>query len=116
LLIRRFFFDSGKTWVRNDASAQLDKIIEIMHAYPQFKLEMTFHADSRGTDDFNLDLSKARAVEVTAYLTQSGIIKDRIHSSFVGESRLLMDCGDLSDCDELLHQINRTVEFKFITR
>lgn len=116
LLIRSFFFDSGKTWIRNDASAQLDKIIEIMHAYPQFQLQMIFHSDSRGTQAFNLDLSKARAAQVTAYLTRAGIIKERIHSSFVGETQLLNDCGDLSDCDDLLHQINRTTEFKFIIR
>ena len=84
-----------------------------MHAHPAFELEMTFHSDSRGTEAFNLDLSKARAEEVTAYLNLGGVDQRRIHSSFVGEGRLLNDCGDLSDCDELLHQINRTVEFKF---
>ena len=114
LLIRSFFFDSNKTWVRNDACAQLDKIIDVMHSHPDFELEMIFHSDSRGTEAFNLDLSKARADEVTAYLMKGGIRKERIHSSFVGEGQLLNDCGDLSDCDELLHQINRTTEFKFI--
>ncbi|MGC1243411.1 MAG: OmpA family protein [Chryseosolibacter sp.] len=116
LLIRSFFFDTGKTWVRNDASAQLDKIAELMHAYPQMDLQMTFHSDSRGTDEFNLRLSKARSLEVTEYLLMAGIEKERIHSSYVGESQPLKDCGDLSDCDELFHQMNRTVEFKFIIR
>lgn len=114
LLIRSFFFDSGKTWVRNDACAQLDKIIDVMLNYADVKVQMTFHSDSRGTDSFNLDLSKARAEEVKAYLLLAGIRSDRILSRFVGESQLLNDCGDLADCDELLHQTNRTVEFKFI--
>jgi outer membrane protein OmpA-like peptidoglycan-associated protein len=116
LLIRSFFFDSGKDWVRNDASAQLDKIIEVMVAHPNIGLQMTFHADSRGTDAFNLRLSKSRAEAVIAYLGESGIARERIVSRFVGESQPLNDCGDLSDCDELLHQINRTAEFKFIFR
>jgi outer membrane protein OmpA-like peptidoglycan-associated protein len=113
LLIRSFFFDTGKTWVRNDASAQLDKIAELMNAYPQMDLQMIFHSDSRGSDSFNLDLSKARSVEVTGYLLSAGIKKERIYSTYVGESQPLKDCGDLSDCDELFHQMNRTVEFKF---
>lgn len=116
LLIRSFFFDSGKTWIRNDASAQLDKIIEVMVAHPDVRLQMTFHADSRGTEAFNLDLSKARAEAVIAYLGKSGIESKRISSKFVGESQPLNDCGDLSDCDDLLHQINRTAEFKFLLR
>ena len=116
LLIRSFFFDSGKTWVRNDASAQLDKIIEVMIVHPEVHLQMTFHSDSRGTDAFNLDLSKARAEEVIQYLGRAGIKRARIVSRFVGESQPLNDCGDLSDCDELLHQINRTAEFKFLVK
>lgn len=116
LLIRSFFFDSGKTWVRNDASAQLDKIIEVMVAHPEVHLQMTFHADSRGTDAFNLDLSKARAEAVTSYLGKAGIKSERISSRFVGESQPLNDCGDLSDCNDLLHQINRTAEFKLLLR
>ncbi|MEX2234576.1 MAG: OmpA family protein [Cyclobacteriaceae bacterium] len=116
LLIRSFFFDSGKTWVRNDACAQLDKIIEVMLTYPQIDLEMIFHSDSRGTESFNLDLSKARSEEVKHYLKLAGIQVERIITRFVGEGQLLNDCGDLSDCGEMLHQINRTAEFKFIIR
>jgi outer membrane protein OmpA-like peptidoglycan-associated protein/tetratricopeptide (TPR) repeat protein len=114
LLIRSFFFDSGKSWVRNDACAQLDKIIDVMLSYPRIKVQMTFHSDSRGTDSFNLDLSKARSEEVKSYLVRAGIKPQSILSRFVGEGQLLNDCGDLADCDELLHQTNRTVEFKFI--
>jgi outer membrane protein OmpA-like peptidoglycan-associated protein len=116
LLIRSFFFDSGKTWVRNDACAQLDKIIEVMSIHRHVGLQMIFHSDSRGTEKFNLDLSKGRADEVSAYLEKGGIKKDRIITKFVGEGQLLNDCGDLADCDELLHQINRTAEFKFIVK
>lgn len=116
LLIRSFFFDSNKAWVRNDASAQLDKIIEIMFNYPQLNVQMTFHSDARGTEAFNLGLSERRSEEVKAYLVKGGVNPRRIVSKFVGEGQLLNDCGDLSDCDELLHQINRTVEFKFIMR
>lgn len=116
LLIRSFFFDSGKKWVRNDACAQLDKIIEVMVNHPGIKLQMTFHSDARGTERFNLELSKERAHEVAAYLAKSGIKSERIITKFVGESQLLNNCGDLADCDELLHQTNRTVEFNFIVR
>lgn len=116
LLIRSFHFDSEKTLIRNDASAQLDKIIEIMMLYPELEVQLTFHADSRGTDQFNLDLSRRRSEEVMKYLSRTGLDKARMHSTFVGESQLLNDCGDLADCDELQHQLNRTTEVKFIVR
>jgi outer membrane protein OmpA-like peptidoglycan-associated protein len=116
LLIRSFHFDSEKTLIRNDASAQLDKIIEVMTSYPQIDVQLIFHSDSRGTDKFNLELSRRRSEEVMNYLTRAGIKKTRILSHFVGESQLLNDCGDLSDCDELQHQRNRTTEFKLIVR
>jgi len=116
LLIRSFFFDSEKTLVRNDASAQLDKIIDVMQTYPQIDVKLVFHSDSRGTDKFNLELSRRRAEEVTRYLRDGGISAQRIVSQFVGESKLLNDCGDLSDCDELLHQMNRTTEFELVLK
>ena len=114
LLIKSFFFDYEKAWIRNDASAQLDKIIDVMITYPQIDVQLTFHSDSRGTESFNMQLSKHRAEEVKTYLTKAGIKEDRIITQFVGESKLLNDCGDLADCDELLHQTNRTTEFKLI--
>jgi outer membrane protein OmpA-like peptidoglycan-associated protein len=116
LLIRSFYFDSEKTLIRNDASAQLDKIIEVMVSYPQVDVQLTFHADSRGSEKFNLELSRRRSEETLNYLMRAGIGKERIISDFVGESQLLNDCGDLTDCDELLHQMNRTTEFKLIVR
>ncbi|MEO5599917.1 MAG: OmpA family protein [Cyclobacteriaceae bacterium] len=116
LLIRSFYFDSEKTLIRNDAMAQLDKIIEVMVTYPQIDVQLIFHSDSRGTNKFNLELSRHRSDEVTGYLTSAGIKKEQILSRFVGEGQLLNDCGDLSDCGELMHQMNRTIEFNLILR
>jgi outer membrane protein OmpA-like peptidoglycan-associated protein len=87
-----------------------------MTSYPVIDVQLTFHADSRGTSAFNLELSKRRSNEVVNYLARAGINKERILSNFVGESQLLNDCGDLSDCDDLQHEMNRTAEFNLIVR
>ena len=40
-----------------------------------------------------------------------GITKDRIKGKGYGESKLLNDCGNKSECIEQEHQLNRRTEF-----
>ena len=113
--ISNVYFDLDKSNIREDARAQLDKLVSLMQAYPQMKLAMDAHTDSRQTDDYNDALSLRRARSTMNYLISKGIAKDRLTRAHFGERQLVNDCGNDAICTEAQHQFNRRTEFEIIS-
>jgi len=67
--------------------SQLDNVARVMTEYPNAKIEVNGHTDSRGEETMNLVLSQKRAEAVQAYLMGKGIATDRIVNAIgFGES------------------------------
>ena len=72
-------FDFNQSTLKPGAKEKLSKLAGILLAYPgKYRLEIEGHTDSVGTDEYNLKLSSARANSVRDYITQAGIVSDRI--------------------------------------
>jgi len=71
-------FDFDKDTLRPDAVAILDEAISILGKYPELKVEVAGHTDSKGTDEYNQALSERRARTVYDYLTGHGIDAARL--------------------------------------
>jgi outer membrane protein OmpA-like peptidoglycan-associated protein len=72
----------------------VERIADLMQAEPQVKLRIEGHTDARGTDEYNLGLSKRRAVSVAAYLVERrGIAAERLQVAGRGESEPLTADG-----------------------
>ncbi|KAF1705502.1 OmpA family protein [Pseudoxanthomonas suwonensis] len=81
-------FDYDKATLRPDAVAILAEATEILRRYPDLRVEVAGHTDSRGTDAYNQKLSERRAKAVYDYLTSNGIDASRlIGPTGYGESR-----------------------------
>lgn len=92
----------------------LDKVISVLKTDKTLSIELSSHTDSKGSDQFNLDLSKKRAKATLDYLISRGIAKERLKAIGYGETRLLNNCGNNSTCSEEQHAINRRTEFKIL--
>jgi outer membrane protein OmpA-like peptidoglycan-associated protein/tetratricopeptide (TPR) repeat protein len=111
--IENIYYDLDKAVIRTDAKKELDKkVIPLLKKYPDIQIELRAHTDSRASGDYNLKLSEARALAVIEYLTQKGIDASRLVARGFGESDLVNDCDDFTNCPEALHQQNRRTEFK----
>jgi len=108
------YFDLDKYNIRGDAIEELEWVRRILVDYPDMKVEISAHTDSRASDEYNIRLSKNRANSVRQYLVNVGISGDRITSVGYGETRLKNECSDGINCSELQHQRNRRVEFKVL--
>jgi len=75
------------------------------------KIEISGHTDSKGSDEYNEKLSKARAGSVRDYMVNKGVMPDRIVAKGYGESVPV----DTNDTDEGRQQ-NRRVEFKVLEK
>src|SRR5690606_4992878 len=81
-------FDFDKSTLRPDAVAILSEATEILTRYPDLRVEVAGHTDSKGTDAYNQALSERRARAVYDYLTSNGVDASRLVGPIgYGESR-----------------------------
>lgn len=106
------YFDSGGAGIRPDAEEELDKIIKALREYPELKIDIRSHTDSRGSAGSNLKLSEQRVQSTITYIVETGgIDKSRVTGRGYGESQLLNECKDNVKCSDEKHQVNRRSEF-----
>jgi outer membrane protein OmpA-like peptidoglycan-associated protein len=100
-------FDFNKATLRPDSDPTLEKVLTLLQARPDLKLEVQGHTDNVGSDDYNLKLSDARAASVVTWLVSKGIAADRLTAHGYGMRQPIADNGS----DEGRAK-NRRVELK----
>lgn len=105
------YFSLDKSTIRKDAKIELEKIVVAMKKYPNIKIDVRSHTDSRANDDYNMKLSNRRAKATINYIVKQGINRLRLTGKGYGETQLKNDCVNNSNCSEKEHQKNRRSEF-----
>ncbi|WP_299397527.1 OmpA family protein [uncultured Gelidibacter sp.] len=105
------YFDFDKSNIRDDAKVELEKVLAALNQYPQLKLEIRAHTDSRGNDDYNQKLSQRRATSTLKYLVDNGVDESRLNAIGMGESNPVNGCTNGVKCSKDEHQKNRRSEF-----
>lgn len=112
--IDNIYFDYGKCVLRSDARTELDKLVTMMRQYPNMKIELRAHTDSRSSDDFNQKLSEGRAKASANYLFKRGISRSRVEYRGYGETMPVNGCVDGVECSEDQHAANRRTEILIV--
>ena len=110
--INPIYFDLDKYYIRRDAAKELKKVYTVMIRYPNIKIHIESHTDSRASNRYNLALSYNRARSTKSWLVKRGINEERISTSALGEMDLDNYCEDNINCQEQEHQMNRRSIFK----
>ena len=108
--LRNIYFEFDKATLDREDITYLNEVKNILEHDPSLKLVVAGHADDRGDDNYNIELSKRRVQAVTKYLVSQGILKNRIIQRAYGESLPVIPCYAV-DCSEDDHQKNRRAEF-----
>lgn len=82
-------FHSGSIWLSLQARAQLDELAETLLAFPESRVQVLAHTDSRGNRDMNLTLSDSRARVVVQYLNNRGVHNRQLQAVGAGEAQPL---------------------------
>lgn len=113
--INPIYYDLNSAEIREDASVELDKIVEIMKQYPNMVIELGSYTDCRGAANYNLSLSDRRAKSSVKYIISKGISKRRIYGKGYGESNPVNHCRcdgqNAVPCTDEEFQMNRRTEF-----
>lgn len=110
--IENIYFDFDKWTIKQESTISLNKVVDILNANPEMRIDINAHTDSKGNKGYNFDLSESRAAEAMKYLISKGIDANRLISHGYGETMLLIDCKN--DCTKAEDQINRRIEFVII--
>lgn len=78
-------FDTDKATLRPGAQQVVGELAAFMRDYPKREILIEGHTDSRGTESYNLTLSKRRAQAVNRALIARGIGRRRIATVGLGE-------------------------------
>lgn len=105
------FFDLGKATIKKTSEPQLMKVVSVLNQYPNMKLDIRSHTDSRSSSESNMILSDKRAESTRNWLVQKGINSDRLTAKGYGETQLVNRCADGVKCSEKEHMKNRRSEF-----
>lgn len=111
LNIPMIYFDFDKSNIRQDAKVELEKVLAALNQYPQLKLEIRAHTDSRGNDAYNQKLSQRRATSTLKYLVDNGVDESRLSAIGMGETNPVNGCTNGVKCSADEHQKNRRSEF-----
>ena len=110
--LQNIFYDYNDDKILPDAEPDLSIILDLMNKYPDMKIELASHTDSRGKDKYNLDLSQRRASSAKKWLVQRGITPPRIRAVGKGEKEIRNQCTNGVKCEDEEHRYNRRTEFK----
>ncbi len=104
------YFDYNVSTLRRDSRPILNKVLRIMRQFPDDYLIIGAHADARGTQEYNKELSEERANSTLKYFTDRGIDPSRIIARGFGEAFIINRCTDGANCQEEDHSKNRRTE------
>ncbi len=101
-------FDNGKSNLKEEMYGDLNKIINFLYDNPDFKLKISGHTDSFGSEDFNLQLSRERAKNIRDYVVDfAGVASDRVNWEGHGSAKPIITANT-----EEAKALNRRVEFE----
>ncbi|HRK52525.1 MAG TPA: OmpA family protein [Cyclobacteriaceae bacterium] len=104
--LKNIYFDFDKTTLKSESFVELDKVVDLLKSNPSVEIEISGHTDSKGSDDYNLNLSQGRSQSVVDYLISQGIESYRLSAQGYGETKPI----DSNDSEEGRAN-NRRVEF-----
>lgn len=102
-------FDFNKATLTTKAKQNLDKLVPVFKEYAQTDIKIYGYTDSKGSDEYNLNLSKQRASAVKSYLASQDLGNTRFEVVGMGEADPIAD-----NETEAGRSQNRRVEFAIV--
>jgi peptidoglycan-associated lipoprotein len=111
MLLGDALFDYDQSTIREDAQPVLQANAEYLQRWTSTRVTVEGHADSRGTNEYNLALGDSRAAAVRDYLATLGVAADRLLPVTRGEEN-----PQCVEEDEACWQQNRRGHFVFTAK
>ena len=112
LKLDKFYFDKGKSVINTQVEAELNKVVDAVSRFPQLRLSIQTHTDSRGSSSYNKKLSQDRSDAIKEYLLKNGLKSSNIlEAKGYGEEMIMNNCTNGAYCLDFLHKQNERTLF-----
>lgn len=111
VILKNIYFDFDKTTLQKKSFVELNKVVDLLKKNPSVEIEISGHTDSKGSDDYNLNLSQGRSQAVVDYIISQGIESSRLTAHGYGETKPI----DSNETDAGRAN-NRRVEFTILKK
>lgn len=102
-------FERGSASLTVSSQAALFELVEVLRAYPQFRIRVSGHTDNTGRAEVNLRISRERASSVANFLMDNNISANRIIAQGYGATRPIAD-----NSTEAGRAANRRIEVNYV--
>ncbi len=109
IILNNIYFDFDRYELKPESFVELDRVHKFLSDNPGVKIEISAHTDSKGSEEYNLELSQKRAESVVKYLVSKNTDPGRMTAKGYGESVPLYD----NSTEEGMAK-NRRVEMRVI--
>ncbi|MCX7877206.1 MAG: OmpA family protein [Ignavibacteria bacterium] len=109
--LNNIYFDTDSWELKKQSYVELEKVLRFLLDNPEVAIEISAHTDSRGSEEYNLNLSQKRAESVVNYLILNGISSQRLLAKGYGESVPVVP----NDNEENM-ALNRRVEMRIFNK
>ena len=93
-----------------ESAKALDSLVMMLNENPNITIELSSHTDSRGSDEYNKNLSQRRAESCVNYLIAHGIAADRLTPVGYGEERPKVIRKKVAERYPWLHENDKLTE------
>lgn len=108
--IQHIYYDFDKSDLRDGSPQELDMVAQVLDQNEDVSVRILAHTDWFGSYEYNVNLSKRRALAAQRYLFEThGISPDRVSIDFFSENRPLE-----TNAEDQGRQFNRRSEFQFV--
>lgn len=100
-------FDTNSAELRPGLYNEINRVAGVLNQYPETLIRVEGHTDSKGSDEYNMNLSRKRANAVKTLLAMRGVAESRIEASGYGKTMPVA-----TNDTEAGRQKNRRVEIR----
>ncbi len=113
IIINSITFGFDSAFLGEGSGKTLDRLITILGKFPDYRIHVVGHTDSRGDANYNKNLSAERAKSVFNYFVEKDIVRTRLTTEGKGAAELQISPEKTTDdfTTEDNYRKNRRVEF-----
>jgi len=91
IMINSIQFEFDRADLLPESFSILDRLIQIIEKFPNYKIRVVGHTDWVGSEEYNQKLSERRAYSVYKYLVEHDVDKERLSTEGQGETQPIDD-------------------------
>lgn len=88
------YYKTNDSEIRHDVRPQIRQLVELIKPYSQIQIQIEGYADFRGSEDYNMALSKKRIDKVRDEFIKAGVSINRLQTHAYGERQTKAKEGD----------------------